>query len=123
MSADNIKGLVLALSSSLFIGASFIIKKKGLRRAAVSSGVRAGPPRSRPLALSLWPLVAGAVRFLAKRDVCFAWFGFSDDMMMMMAYAGVGGYSYLMEPLWWVGMITSKVSSCDFSRELGVMLR
>ncbi|RLM73191.1 putative magnesium transporter NIPA4 [Panicum miliaceum] len=40
MSADNIKGLVLALSSSLFIGASFIIKKKGLKKAA-SSGVRA----------------------------------------------------------------------------------
>ncbi|CAO1943468.1 unnamed protein product [Urochloa humidicola] len=59
MSADNIKGLVLALSSSLFIGASFIIKKKGLKKAA-SSGVR----------------------------------------------AGVGGYSYLYEPLWWVGMIT-----------------
>ncbi|KAM0869552.1 hypothetical protein ACQ4PT_040608 [Festuca glaucescens] len=61
MSADNVKGLVLALSSSLFIGASFIIKKKGLKKAASSSsGVR----------------------------------------------AGVGGYSYLYEPLWWVGMIT-----------------
>lgn len=36
-----------------------------------------------------------------------------------MPCAGVGGYSYLMEPLWWVGMITSKVSSCDFSTELG----
>nr|CAB3486299.1 unnamed protein product [Digitaria exilis] len=59
MSADNIKGLVLALSSSLFIGASFIIKKKGLKKAA-SSGVR----------------------------------------------AGIGGYSYLYEPLWWVGMMT-----------------
>jgi hypothetical protein len=47
MSADNIKGLVLALSSSLFIGASFIIKKKGLKKAA-SSGVRAGT-------LSLFP--------------------------------------------------------------------
>lgn len=22
--------------------------------------------------------------------------------------AGVGGYSYLLEPLWWLGMITSK---------------
>ncbi|RRT42327.1 hypothetical protein B296_00057217, partial [Ensete ventricosum] len=41
MSADNIKGLVLALSSSAFIGASFIIKKKGLKKAA-ASGVRAG---------------------------------------------------------------------------------
>ncbi|CAL4894319.1 unnamed protein product [Urochloa decumbens] len=60
LSTDNVKGIVLALLSSGFIGASFIIKKKGLRRAAVASGIR----------------------------------------------AGVGGYSYLMEPLWWVGMIT-----------------
>lgn len=59
MSSDNIKGLVLALSSSLFIGASFIVKKKGLRKAG-ASGVR----------------------------------------------AGVGGYTYLLEPLWWAGMIT-----------------
>ncbi|KAJ7558997.1 hypothetical protein O6H91_04G064900 [Diphasiastrum complanatum] len=59
VSADNHKGLLLALSSSLFIGASFIIKKKGLKRAG-ASGIR----------------------------------------------AGVGGYSYLYEPLWWVGMIT-----------------
>ncbi|GFQ07198.1 probable magnesium transporter nipa3 [Phtheirospermum japonicum] len=59
-SRDNLKGFILALISSGFIGASFIIKKKGLRRAAAASGVR----------------------------------------------AGVGGYSYLMEPLWWLGMIT-----------------
>ncbi|KAG0554281.1 hypothetical protein KC19_12G079200 [Ceratodon purpureus] len=59
MSSDNERGLFLAVSSSLFIGASFIIKKKGLKRAGVS-GVR----------------------------------------------AGVGGYSYLYEPLWWAGMIT-----------------
>ncbi|KAL3635241.1 hypothetical protein CASFOL_019788 [Castilleja foliolosa] len=59
MSSDNVKGLVLALSSSIFIGASFIVKKKGLKKAG-ASGVR----------------------------------------------AGVGGYSYLYEPLWWTGMIT-----------------
>ncbi|CAN6584577.1 unnamed protein product [Malus baccata var. baccata] len=59
MSSDNINGLILALSSSLFIGASFIVKKKGLKKAG-ASGIR----------------------------------------------AGVGGYSYLYEPLWWVGMIT-----------------
>ncbi|CAI9770136.1 unnamed protein product [Fraxinus pennsylvanica] len=59
MSSDNIKGLVMALSSSVFIGASFIVKKKGLKKAG-ASGVR----------------------------------------------AGIGGYSYLYEPLWWVGMIT-----------------
>ncbi|PWA84538.1 hypothetical protein CTI12_AA158030 [Artemisia annua] len=62
MSTDNIKGLILALSSSLFIGSSFIIKKKGLKKAGVS-GIRAGS----------------------------------------------GGYSYLSEPLWWVGMITMVV--------------
>ncbi|MBA0557195.1 hypothetical protein Golob_027240 [Gossypium lobatum] len=62
MSSDNIKGLVLAISSSLFIGASFIVKKKGLKKAG-ASGVR----------------------------------------------AGVGGYSYLLEPLWWFGMITMVV--------------
>ncbi|KAK8699238.1 hypothetical protein V6N13_115329 [Hibiscus sabdariffa] len=59
MSSDNMKGLVLALSSSLFIGASFIVKKKGLKKAG-ASGTR----------------------------------------------AGIGGYSYLLEPLWWAGMIT-----------------
>nr|KAJ0188838.1 hypothetical protein LSAT_V11C900504300 [Lactuca sativa] len=40
MSTDNIKGLILALSSSLFIGASFIVKKKGLIKAG-ASGTRA----------------------------------------------------------------------------------
>ncbi|VFQ59027.1 unnamed protein product [Cuscuta campestris] len=59
MSSDNVKGLVLALSSSVFIGASFIVKKKGLKKAG-ASGIR----------------------------------------------AGAGGYSYLVEPLWWVGMIS-----------------
>ncbi|KAJ0972051.1 hypothetical protein J5N97_020010 [Dioscorea zingiberensis] len=57
--SDNVKGFALALSSSAFIGASFILKKFGLRRAA-SRG----------------------------------------------APAGFGGYGYLVEPLWWVGMVT-----------------
>ena len=56
---DETKGLLLALSSSIFIGSSFIIKKKGLRLAALT-GVR----------------------------------------------AGAGGYSYLMQPLWWLGTLT-----------------
>nr|GMD75810.1 probable magnesium transporter NIPA4 [Ipomoea batatas]GMD75812.1 probable magnesium transporter NIPA4 [Ipomoea batatas] len=42
MSADNIKGLVLAISSSFFIGSSFIVKKKGLKKAGSGSGLRAG---------------------------------------------------------------------------------
>ncbi|KAK1267682.1 hypothetical protein QJS04_geneDACA009175 [Acorus gramineus] len=56
---DNLKGFVLAVASSAFIGASFILKKKGLKRSGASG------PR-----------------------------------------AGAGGYRYLLEPLWWIGMIT-----------------
>ncbi|XP_021819981.1 probable magnesium transporter NIPA6 isoform X1 [Prunus avium] len=57
--SENTKGLILAMASSAFIGASFILKKKGLKRAG-AAGTR----------------------------------------------AGVGGYTYLLEPLWWAGMIT-----------------
>lgn len=57
--AANLTGALLALASSAFIGVSFIVKKKGLRRAGAAG-----------------------------------------------ARAGVGGYGYLLEPLWWVGMIT-----------------
>lgn len=52
MSADNLKGLVLALSSSFFIGASFIVKKKGLKKAG-ASGIRAGISISNPINLIL----------------------------------------------------------------------
>lgn len=41
MSSDNIKGLILGMSSSIFIGSSFIIKKMGLKKAG-STGLRAG---------------------------------------------------------------------------------
>ncbi|KAM1348532.1 hypothetical protein ACFX2F_002708 [Malus domestica] len=41
MSSDNIKGLICALSLSLFIGASFIVKKKGLTKAGASGIIAA----------------------------------------------------------------------------------
>lgn len=56
-------GLALAVSSSVFIGTSFIVKKKGLLRVSRSSSSRAGS----------------------------------------------GGYAYLKEWLWWVGLITMAV--------------
>ncbi|KAL6970973.1 hypothetical protein U1Q18_030652 [Sarracenia purpurea var. burkii] len=59
ISSDNAHGLVLALSSSIFIGSSFIVKKKGLKKAG-ATGIRAGS----------------------------------------------GGFSYLLEPWWWAGMLT-----------------
>lgn len=39
--SNNVRGLLLAISSSIFIGSSFIVKKKGLRKAGLT-GVRAG---------------------------------------------------------------------------------
>ncbi|KAE8716858.1 putative magnesium transporter NIPA7 [Hibiscus syriacus] len=53
--SENSKGVILAVASSAFIGSSFILKKKGLKRGGIS---------------------------------------------------GVGGFTYLLEPLWWAGMIT-----------------
>ena len=64
--SENNRGLVLAMVSSLFIGTSYILKKKGLRRAA-AAGTR----------------------------------------------AGVGDYTYLLEPLWWAGMITMIVGEAS----------
>ncbi|XP_057420759.1 probable magnesium transporter NIPA7 [Lotus japonicus] len=60
MYSSNLIGFVLALVSGAFIGSSFIIKKKGLQRAATLSGSRASG----------------------------------------------GGYGYLLQPLWWLGMVT-----------------
>lgn len=41
LSSDNIHGFILAVSSSVFIGSSFIVKKKGLLKSG-SNGTRAG---------------------------------------------------------------------------------
>ncbi len=62
-SKDFIIGLLLAISSSVFIGTSFIVKKKGLLRVSRTSASRAGS----------------------------------------------GGYAYLLEWLWWVGLLTMVV--------------
>nr|CAB3461430.1 unnamed protein product [Digitaria exilis] len=118
MSADNIKGLLLALSSSLFIGASFIVKKKGLKKAG-ASGVRAGeallgtclllcfgpgrvPPtdqysRLRPC----FRCAAGVLGLPLRSELRAGWISAALSVAL-----GVGGYSYLLEPLWWAGMIT-----------------
>ncbi|KAI4317353.1 hypothetical protein L6164_025226 [Bauhinia variegata] len=59
ISTDNVNGLLLAISSSIFIGSSFIIKKKGLKRAGNTGHG-----------------------------------------------AAAGGHGYLLEPWWWIGMLT-----------------
>lgn len=55
-------GLSLAISSSIFIGSSFIIKKIALKRISVSGNVR----------------------------------------------ASAGGFAYLKQWMWWLGLITSE---------------
>ncbi|KAG6430316.1 hypothetical protein SASPL_108380 [Salvia splendens] len=93
MSSDNIKGLVLALSSSFFIGASFIVKKKGLKKAG-ASGVRA---------------VHLASMRNTEADLHTSYESAFDAKLRIVGLgklSGVGGYSYLYEPLWWTGMIT-----------------
>ena len=70
MSTDNIKGLLLALSSSLFIGASFIVKKKGLKKAG-ASGVRAGEGPSLWAAAALPLPLLGTTLSFSRIRLCF----------------------------------------------------
>nr|ACU23256.1 unknown [Glycine max] len=72
MSSDNIKGLCLALSSSFFIGAGFIVKKKGLKKAG-ASGIRAGIVHSSPPSITFLFLLC--IQFIFR--VCF---NFSRDL-------------------------------------------
>jgi hypothetical protein len=99
---DQLIGLVLAVSSSIFIGASFIIKKRGLRIAAASglrAGELAGPelPSRPPAPLDPnWP--------------CLALLVMSAPAQLTSApAAGAGGFSYLREPVWWAGLLSMVV--------------
>lgn len=96
MSADQAKGLALACSSAVFIGSSFIIKKKGLRVAG-ANGVRAGVDwlqNNVADAEYRWKAV------LRNADAL------DNYILTHLCHTGIGGYSYLMEPLWWAGMLT-----------------
>ncbi|KMZ64890.1 putative Non-imprinted in Prader-Willi/Angelman syndrome region protein,putative [Zostera marina] len=79
MSADNIKGLILALSSSVFIGASFIVKKKGLKKAG-ASGVRAGAGGYSYLYEPLW--WAGMITMIVGEIANFAAYAFAPAILV-----------------------------------------
>lgn len=79
MSSDNIKGLVLALSSSFFIGASFIVKKKGLKKAG-ASGVRAGSGGYSYLYEPLW--WAGMITMVVGEVANFAAYAFAPAILV-----------------------------------------
>uniref|UniRef100_A0A0K0DFN8 Magnesium transporter NIPA2 n=1 Tax=Angiostrongylus cantonensis TaxID=6313 RepID=A0A0K0DFN8_ANGCA len=77
--SDFYIGLVLAVSSSFFIGSSFIVKKKALIKV-----ITAGPLQ------------------LASGDIS--------------QRASEGGYGYLREWMWWMGVITMGVGeACNFA--------
>ncbi|WOL15561.1 magnesium transporter NIPA3 [Canna indica] len=79
VSVDNIRGLVLAMSSSIFIGSSFIVKKKGLKRAGVN-GVRAGSGGFSYLYEPLW--WAGMLTMILGEIANFAAYAFAPAILV-----------------------------------------
>ena len=41
-------------------------------------------------------------------------------VFLFLNFAGVGGYTYLREPLWWAGMVTSKCANLISSLSLSL---
>lgn len=113
---DQTIGLLLAMSSTIFIGSSFIIKKQGLRKAgaagsragnlqlgraaaalvgactADTSGVQTGVPSSDSTPLPATP----ATPVPSLRPL--------PPAPPPPNPAGAGGFGYLRQPLWWIGM-------------------
>ncbi|WCJ33157.1 hypothetical protein M5689_014533 [Euphorbia peplus] len=79
ISSDNIRGLVLAISSSIFIGSSFIIKKKGLKKAGVT-GTRAGMGGHSYLLEPWW--WAGMISMIAGEAANFAAYAFAPAILV-----------------------------------------
>ncbi|KAG5406119.1 hypothetical protein IGI04_012238 [Brassica rapa subsp. trilocularis] len=79
MSPDNINGLILAVSSSIFIGSSFIIKKKGLKKAG-ASGVRAGEGGHGYLSEPWW--WAGMITMIVGEVANFAAYAFAPAILV-----------------------------------------
>lgn len=76
---DNVRGLILALSSSLFIGSSFIVKKKGLRKAG-TTGVRAGSGGFSYLTEPMW--WAGMATMIVGEGANFAAYAFAPAVLV-----------------------------------------
>ncbi|KAL0799536.1 hypothetical protein Bca101_054711 [Brassica carinata] len=79
MSPDNITGLILAVSSSIFIGSSFIIKKKGLKKAG-ANGVRAGEGGHGYLSEPWW--WAGMITMIVGEVANFAAYAFAPAILV-----------------------------------------
>ena len=112
---DHTIGLVLAVSSSIFIGTSFIIKKRGLRMAA-SKGIRAGAHSYQPSACFLLHpfklLLQLSMRCWLTGEACSTIVEAPSNPRLIPSSdclgksEGAGGFSYLMEPVWWAGLLS-----------------
>lgn len=115
ISKDNVTGLILAVSSSVFIGSSFIIKKMGLKKAG-TTGKSAGSS-SPPL---FWFCVFGLIfssGLFKSLELAIHWVVICLIITFVFAliWSASGGHAYLYEPWWWIGMVSSKWFSGFFS--------
>ncbi|XP_057766241.1 probable magnesium transporter NIPA2 isoform X1 [Salvia miltiorrhiza] len=77
--SDNVRGFLLAISSSIFIGSSFIIKKKGLKKAG-ASGTRAGDGGYSYLAEPMW--WAGMIAMVFGEALNFAAYAYAPAVLV-----------------------------------------
>lgn len=77
--SDNVRGFLLAISSSIFIGSSFIIKKKCLKKAG-ASGTRASEGGYSYLKEPLW--WAGMIAMVAGEALNFAAYAYAPAILV-----------------------------------------
>ena len=116
---DNVLGFGLAISSSLFIGSSFIIKKKGLKRAgAASTGTRASDGGFSYLREPLW--WAGMISMIFGEALNFAAYAYAPAILvtplgaLSIIFSAILAHFVLREHLHmfgWVGCILCLVGS------------
>ncbi|KAK9051931.1 hypothetical protein SSX86_028559 [Deinandra increscens subsp. villosa] len=78
--SDNSTGLILAVLSSGFIGTSFILKKKGLKRAAASTGFGAGRGGYTYLQEPLW--WAGMITMIVGEAANFVAYAYAPAVLV-----------------------------------------
>ncbi|XP_022974774.1 probable magnesium transporter NIPA2 [Cucurbita maxima] len=79
ISSDNVRGFILAVSSSIFIGSSFIIKKKGLMKAG-AVGNRAGSGGYSYLYEPMW--WAGMISMIVGEIANFAAYAYAPAILV-----------------------------------------
>uniref|UniRef100_A0A4W3HB13 NIPA like domain containing 4 n=1 Tax=Callorhinchus milii TaxID=7868 RepID=A0A4W3HB13_CALMI len=97
-------GLSLAIMSSVLIGISIILKKKGLLRLAELGGTRAG--NTSPLPLCWCVCVRGGGGGACSVRVCVCALCVRSVCVTFLLCAGDGGHGYLRDWMWWAGLLT-----------------